>query len=433
MTALGTDSQPARNTMARMSRTPYESATESWFSPTNSMAATSRTPSYERPVGLPWVSPTSATVPATLQPTPQARPVGLPWVLSPTKATRQPSFWQQFIAMEILGHGSFGTVFQVKEITTSKLFTLKVLRRYNQLVAREVTMWQDFSTRCSTGNGVHRIELVEVPLDDDIRTKLSEYSKTQGVGALMMPEKDGFVLAILNRFIPGCDMHTYLYTMDPPSASMIYQWLLDVALQLQCAHASKILHRDIKMENIVISDKSSETGRSSAHVIDFGLSCQLTTGDNPFTCLGGNGAVVGSLSYMAPENLRNSPRVMKKPIDHHYQTAPSFASDVFALGATFYTFITGETIYRRAEEQGWSFDVVRTVLDEVQTSQWCGAPRTGDDTPQSKLYYERLQEIINRMLRMVPSERPTMADVVIELQQQRGSSSMASSTCMCRS
>ena len=91
---------------------------------------------------------------------------------------------------------------------------------------------------------------------------------------------------------------------------------------LQYAHDKGIVHRDIKPENILI-DK-----RGRVKIADFGLAKLLgpTAGDVSLT---GTEQVMGTLRYMAPEQLEGS-----KSVDHR--------ADIYSLGVVFYEMLTGE-------------------------------------------------------------------------------------------
>jgi serine/threonine protein kinase len=91
---------------------------------------------------------------------------------------------------------------------------------------------------------------------------------------------------------------------------------------LQFAHDEGIVHRDIKPENILLDKK----GR--VKIADFGIA-KLIGDTLPEAGLTGAGDVVGTLHYMAPEQV-------EKPltVDHR--------ADIFSLGVVFYELLTGE-------------------------------------------------------------------------------------------
>ncbi|MBK8978717.1 MAG: protein kinase [Planctomycetes bacterium] len=90
----------------------------------------------------------------------------------------------------------------------------------------------------------------------------------------------------------------------------------DVALALEHAHQNDVLHRDLKPSNLLLATD----GR--VLLIDFGLA--LADGDPRLTR---SGSTIGSLPYLAPEQLRAS-----APVDRR--------TDVHALGVTLYELLT---------------------------------------------------------------------------------------------
>jgi tetratricopeptide (TPR) repeat protein/predicted Ser/Thr protein kinase len=102
-------------------------------------------------------------------------------------------------------------------------------------------------------------------------------------------------------------------------ASKAARILAEVARAVEYAHSKGVIHRDLKPHNIMIDHDEK------AFVMDFGLAKSLE-GNSHITM---SGTVVGTPSYMAPEQAAGRTALVGKP------------SDVYSLGAVLYEMLTG--------------------------------------------------------------------------------------------
>jgi serine/threonine protein kinase len=124
--------------------------------------------------------------------------------------------------------------------------------------------------------------------------------------------------------------------MPPRRAAQLVH---DLARAVQHAHDNGVVHRDLKPANVLLTDSGI------AKIADFGLAKRLDAEQSHTQ----TGAVLGSPSYMAPEQAEGKVRAIGP------------ATDVYALGAVLYEMLTG-----RPPFVGASF---LETLDQVRTHE----------------------------------------------------------------
>ncbi|MGB8116652.1 MAG: serine/threonine-protein kinase, partial [Candidatus Sulfotelmatobacter sp.] len=129
---------------------------------------------------------------------------------------------------------------------------------------------------------------------------------------------------------------------------------IDYALQivqgLIAAHDRRIVHRDLKPENLFV------TSEGRIKILDFGVAKLQSPEESErsvedLTTITKSGAVIGTVAYMSPEQLRG------KAVDHR--------SDIFSVGAILYEMLSGRRAFRGETE----VDTITAVLREQPSEE----------------------------------------------------------------
>ncbi len=128
------------------------------------------------------------------------------------------------------------------------------------------------------------------------------------------------------ELVPGEDLGRWAARVQPDRDALL-RVLLSICAAVQYAHGRGVLHRDLKPSNVFV------TPEGSTRVLDFGIArlLQPTGGLDPTLTVAGQ--ILGTLPYMAPEQLAG------EPVDAR--------GDVYALGVIAYELLGGQLPYPR--------------------------------------------------------------------------------------
>lgn len=202
--------------------------------------------------------------------------------------------------------------------------------------------------------------------------------------------KDGESLCIVMEYVEGRTLDTMVIegALDPLRVARLGY---EIASGLSEAHSKGIIHRDLKVENIII------TPEDHAKILDFGLAKPLLSNElDP--SLTGKGQLVGTSRAMSPEYVSG------EEIDHR--------SDLFSFGVLLYEAATGHSPFKAHN----TLATLKQVMVHEQT-------RACEINPAVS---EELSDLIDRLLSKDPLDRPDSAlDVGRSLGEILGSVSSA--------
>jgi serine/threonine protein kinase len=198
-----------------------------------------------------------------------------------------------------LGRGGMAKVFLVRDTRNDQLVALKILPP--RLARTEGRMLARFRREMEMSQRVAHPHLAWT----------SEVGEFRGMPYIAM------------EYIPGQTLSRLVGNEGPLVMPRAARLMAEVASALDHAHSQGLIHRDLKPSNILV------TPREHAKVLDLGLALihGETVTDN--TVVGGQGYIVGTMDYIAPEQTLDAAAVDRR-------------SDIYSLGCTLYFALTGQ-------------------------------------------------------------------------------------------
>ncbi len=211
--------------------------------------------------------------------------------------------------LEKLGEGGMGVVYLAQDLKLERKVAIKFLPRH------------------IAGNFEERERF-------KIEAKAAASLNHPNIATIYAIEESGDDTFIVMEFIDGVELKDKIKSASFPVNEAI-NTAIQIADGLEAAHKKGIVHRDIKSQNIMI------TNDGKIKVMDFGLA-KVGKG----TQLTKIGSTVGTAAYMSPEQSRG------EEVDHR--------TDIWSFGIVLYEMITGKQPFKGDYEQA----VIYSILNE---------------------------------------------------------------------
>jgi len=267
----------------------------------------------------------------------------------PTTGTRLGSY----NLLEKIAEGSMGIVYKAQHFQTDQIVAIKVLAKE---IARNGVVLKRFEQEFRVTSKIEHPHVV----------KAIDYCGTGESPYIVMEFIDGESLGDRLERVGRLTEDTALYI------------IIQAAHGLHRAHTQGLIHRDIKPDNILI------TNDNEAKLADLGLAKDL---DDRSADLTRTGRGLGTPNFMAPEQFRNAKNA-------------SIRCDVYSLGATLYQMVTGQLPFGES-------DPVQVMMRKLH-----------NDVPSPRSLVmelsERVDWAIRRAMSADPAQRPESCREFVE-------------------
>ena len=253
-------------------------------------------------------------------------PPGTPNPESSRSATDWPSV-RGYLVVERLGEGGMGVVYKARHLGLNRPVALKMIRGGSQ--ARP-DHFRRFSIEAEAVAKLRHPNILQI----------YDIGEANGLPYVALELLDG----------GGLDLRLAGTPMPGRSAAEL---LVILARAVDFAHQAGIIHRDLKPSNVLYASDGVPK------ITDFGLAKRIDSDDHQTE----SGQIMGSPSYMAPEQARG----------HSRDVGP--AADIYALGAILYEMLTGRPPFKGETPM----ETVRQVIDDEPVPPSRLVPRVARD------------------------------------------------------
>ena len=216
--------------------------------------------------------------------------------------------------IKLLGQGSFGTVYLVKNKKLNNYFAMKIIEKSSNDEEKEDEIKNEIN--------------ILRKLDHPNILKINDFFSTK---------KEYF---LITEFCPEGELFYEIKNFAPFDEALAGWYMKQILSAVNYCHKSKIIHRDLKPENILIYQRNKK-GFNSIKIIDFGTAILFNKKDKN---------LAGSIYYLAPEIISKNRKYTEK-------------CDIWSCGIIMYILLTGKPPFNGDSDEEILKKILQNHLD----------------------------------------------------------------------
>jgi serine/threonine-protein kinase len=223
---------------------------------------------------------------------------------------------ERFRLEEKIGSGGMSTVYRAFDETLERWVAIKLMHREISSDSDQLERFRREARAVARLNHPHVVTVIDFGEDDDHPYIVFEY-------------------------VEGENLKDRLRRMGRLPVPEAVAYAIEIGRALECAHANRLVHRDVKPQNVLIDAE----GR--AKVTDFGIARSLEAEG-----LTATGRVLGTTDYVAPEQALGEPTTAQ--------------SDVYSLGICLFEMLTGDVPFKADSQVAVAMKHVKEPLPDIR-------------------------------------------------------------------
>lgn len=257
---------------------------------------------------------------------------------------------KRYEIVELIGRGGMAYVYKARDLKLNRYVAVKVLREEYTENEQFIKKFDRESQAVACLSHPNIVGVYDVGVQDNIYYIIMEY-------------------------VDGITLKQYLMRKGRLDYTEATRFVMDISNALRCAHENKIIHRDIKPHNILL------TRDLVPKVADFGIARAITSSTVTMT-----NQTMGSVHYISPEQARGG------FVDER--------SDLYSLGILYYELLTGKLPF---DEENTVTIAIKHIQEEIVPPK----------VLEPKIP-ERVNQIVIKLTEKKPDDRYQNTDELME-------------------